>query len=96
MRIEQLTCAIGAELSGVDLADAIGDDGLFEELRGLLVRHKVLFLRDQVFTRAEHAAFARRFGELEDHPGLVRIYKSPEQPNERYENAWHADATWRE
>jgi taurine dioxygenase len=104
MRVEPLTCAIGAELSGVDLADAIHDDGLFQELRRLLVRHKVLFLRDQDITRAEHVAFARRFGELEDHPvagsdpehpGLVRIYKSPDQPNDRYENAWHTDATWR-
>ena len=104
MRAELLTCAIGAELVGVDLADAIHDDGLFQELRRLLVQHKVLFLRDQDITRAEHVAFARRFGELEDHPvagsdpehpGLVRIYKSPEQPNERYENAWHSDATWR-
>lgn len=104
MRAELLTCAIGAELVGVNLADAIHDDGLFEELRRLLVRHKVLFLRDQDITRAEHVAFARRFGELEDHPvagtdpehpGLVRIYKSPDQPNERYENAWHSDATWR-
>ncbi|HJR28195.1 MAG TPA: TauD/TfdA family dioxygenase, partial [Pseudomonas sp.] len=50
-------------------------------------------------------AFARRFGELEDHPvagsdpdhpGLVRIYKRPDQPMDRYENAWHTDATWRE
>jgi hypothetical protein len=24
-----------------------------------------------------------------EHPGLVRIYKSPDQPNDRYENAWH-------
>ena len=104
MRVEPLTCAIGAELSGVDLADAIHDNGLFQELRRLLVQHRVLFLRDQDITRAEHVAFARRFGELEDHPvagsdpdhpGLVRIYKSPEQPNDRYENAWHTDATWR-
>jgi taurine dioxygenase len=104
MHIELLTCAIGAELSGVSLADAARDDGLFQELRALLVRHKVLFLRDQDISRAEHVAFARRFGELEDHPvagsdpdhpGLVRIYKSPENPNDRYENAWHTDATWR-
>ncbi|HEY5804824.1 MAG TPA: TauD/TfdA family dioxygenase [Lysobacter sp.] len=104
MRVEPLTCAIGAELSGIGLADAIHDDALFQELRRLLVQHKVLFLRDQDITRAEHVAFARRFGELEDHPvagsdpehpGLVRIYKSPAQPNERYENAWHSDATWR-
>jgi len=105
MRIEQLTCNIGAELAGVNLADAIDDDGLFQELRRLLVKHKVLFLRDQQFSRSEHVAFAQRFGPLEDHPvagsdpehpGLVRIYKTPDQPIDRYENAWHTDATWRE
>ncbi|CAD6506830.1 TauD/TfdA dioxygenase family protein [Paraburkholderia sabiae] len=105
MRIEQLTCSIGAELTGVDLADAVHDDGLFAEIRAALLRHRVLFLRDQEITRAQHVAFARRFGELEDHPiagsdpehpGLVRIYKTPDQPNDRYENAWHTDATWRD
>jgi taurine dioxygenase len=105
MRIEPLTCAIGAELVDVNLADAIHNDGLFGEIRAALLKHRVLFLRDQDITRAEHVAFARRFGELEDHPvagsdpeypGLVRIYKTPDQPNDRYENAWHADATWRE
>jgi taurine dioxygenase len=104
MQVEQLTCALGAELTGVSLADAIHDDALFAEIRALLLRHRVLFLRDQDFTRAEHVTFANRFGELEDHPvagsdpehpGLVRIYKTPEQPADRYENAWHADATWR-
>ena len=105
IKVEQLTCAIGAQLSNVDLGDASRDEGLFTEIRELLVQHKVLFLRDQTITRAEHVAFARRFGDLEDHPvagsdpenpGLVRIYKSPDQPNDRYENAWHTDATWRE
>jgi len=105
MRIEPMTCSIGAELSGVSLADAVHDDGLFAEIRALLLKYRVLFLRDQDISRAEHVAFARRFGELEDHPvagsdpenpGLVRIYKSPDQPNDRYENAWHTDATWRE
>ena len=105
MQVEQLTCAIGAELLGVRLADAIHDDGLFAEVRAQLLKHRVLFLRDQDISRADHVAFARRFGELEDHPvvgsdpdhpGLVRIYKSPETPVDRYENAWHTDATWRE
>jgi len=105
MRIEPLTCAIGAEISGVSLADAAGDDGLFAEIKAVLLKHKVVFLREQNITRPEHVAFARRFGELEDHPvsgsdpdnpGLVRIYKSPDQPNDRYENSWHADGTWRE
>lgn len=105
IRVEPLTCALGAELIGIDLADASRSDGLFAEVKSLLLKHKVLFLRDQTMSRAEHVAFARRFGELEDHPvngsdpdhpGLVRIYKSPEAPNDRYENSWHTDATWRE
>ena len=105
IRVEPLTCAIGAELSGISLGDASRDDGLFAEIKALLLKHKVLFLRDQDITRGEHVAFARRFGELEDHPvvgsdpdhpGLVRIYKSPDSPADRYENAWHTDGTWRD
>jgi taurine dioxygenase len=88
----------------VQLADAAQDESLFQDIRRLLLTHKVLFLREQQLSRAQHVAFARRFGELEDHPvagsdpehpGLVRIYKSPEAPPDRYENAWHTDATWR-
>lgn len=105
LEVKRLTCALGAELPGVQLAKAIHDDALFAAIRALLLEHKVLFLRGQSLTRAEHVAFASRFGQLEDHPvagsdpghpGLVRIYKSPEQPNDRYENSWHCDATWRE
>jgi taurine dioxygenase len=105
IRVEPLTCTIGAELSNVDLGIASRDPGLVAEIRALLLKHRVLFFRDQDISRAEHVAFARHFGELEDHPvagsdpehpGLVRIYKSPDAPNDRYENAWHTDATWRE
>ena len=105
IKIEPLTCAIGAELANVNLGVASRDSALVAEIRSLLLKYKVLFFRDQDITRAEHVAFARHFGELEDHPvagsdpehpGLVRIYKSPDQPNDRYENAWHTDATWRE
>jgi taurine dioxygenase len=104
IQVQPLTCALGAELHGVQLADAAQDESLFQDIRRLLLTHKVLFLREQQLSRAQHVAFARRFGELEDHPvagsdpehpGLVRIYKSPEAPPDRYENAWHTDATWR-
>ena len=105
IKVEQLTCAIGAQLSNVNLGVASRDPSLVAEIRQLLLKHRVLFFRDQDITRAEHVAFARHFGELEDHPvagsdpdhpGLVRIYKSPDSPNDRYENSWHTDATWRE
>jgi taurine dioxygenase len=105
LQVEPLTCAIGAEIGNVNLGVASREPELAQQIYQLLLKHKVLFFRDQDITRAEHVAFARHFGELEDHPvagsdpenpGLVRIYKSPELPNDRYENAWHADATWRE
>ena len=103
--VEPLSCSIGAELSQVQLGVASRDPALLAEIRALLLKHRVLFFRDQDITRAEHVAFARHFGELEDHPvagsdpenpGLVRIYKSPDTPNDRYENSWHTDATWRD
>ena len=105
IRVEPLTCSIGAELFDVNLGDISRDDVLFAELRALLLQYQVLFLRDQHISRAEHVALAERFGPLEDHPvagsdpdypGLVRIYKDLDSPAEHYENAYHCDATWRE
>ena len=105
MQVIPLTCALGAELKGVKLADAARDDALFAEIRQALLQHKVLFARDQPMTDAEHGAFARKFGQLEDHPlttsaegepGIIHIWKTPDNPPERYENSWHNDATWRE
>ncbi|XYH92434.1 TauD/TfdA dioxygenase family protein [Sorangium sp. So ce1128] len=105
IQVEPLTCTIGAELGGLSLADAARDDALFAEIRVLLLKHRVLFLRDQDITGADHVAFARRWGELEahpiagsdpDHPGLVRIYRDLNSPPEHYENSYHCDATWRE
>jgi taurine dioxygenase len=99
-----LAVHIGAELHNVDLAEVSRSDELFAELKALLLRYKVLFVRDQDITRAEHVALAERFGALEDHPvagsdpdhpGLVRIYKDLDSPPEHYENAYHCDATWR-
>lgn len=105
MKIEQLTQHIGAELVGVNLAEAVHSDDLFGEIKAALLLHKVLFLRDQDISRADHVAFAQRFGQLEDHPvagsdpdhpGLVRIYKDENSPPDFFENSWHADTTWRE
>ncbi|MEU1431656.1 TauD/TfdA family dioxygenase [Nocardia sp. NPDC005746] len=102
--VQPLTCSIGAELFDVDLARAAHDDALFAQLRALLLEYKVLFVRDQDISRADHVALAQRFGALEDHPvagsdpdhpGLVRIYKDLDSPPEHYENAYHCDATWR-
>ncbi|MGW4478857.1 TauD/TfdA dioxygenase family protein [Rhodococcus triatomae] len=105
MDARPLTCSIGAEVHDVALAEVAHDEIRFAELRALLLEHKVLFFRDQDITRGDHVALAERFGSLEDHPvvgsdpdhpGLVRIYKDVDSPPERFENAYHCDATWRE
>ena len=51
-----LTCTIGAEVSGINLGDAARDDALFAQVKALLLQYKVLFLRGQDITRAEHVA----------------------------------------
>mgnify|MGYP000847084358 FL=1 len=105
MKVDLLTCALGAQISDIRLAEAATNDDLAGTINDLLIKHKVLFFRDQDMSDAEHAGVARRFGELEDHPlaksadgepGIIHIWKSPESPPERYENAWHNDAAWRE
>src|SRR3954449_3409315 len=105
IKFDQLTGGIGAQLLNVNLADASRDGDLAAAIYALLLEHKVLFLRDQQITRQEHVAFAARFGQLETHPmvpshpdapGLVQIYKTPDKPADRYENAWHSDGSWRE
>ena len=71
--------------------------------KAALLKHRVIFLRDQDISKAEHVAFARRFGDLEDHPaapsdpeypGLVQIYRSDKREN--YENNYHSDGLWRQ
>ena len=105
MKVAKLTQHIGAELSDVSLAEAASNADLFGAIRAELLKHKVLFLRDQQISRAEHVAFACQFGELEDHPvvgsdpenpGLVQIYKDENSPPDHFENSWHCDATWRD
>ena len=105
MKVIPQTCALGAEIQGVSLAEASRNGALADEIKALLLQHKVLFFRQQELTDREHAAFARHFGELESHPltssvdgepGIIHIWKTPQNPPERYENAWHTDATWRE
>jgi alpha-ketoglutarate-dependent taurine dioxygenase len=98
----RLSPTIGAEISGVDLREALDDD-VVAELDAALAAYKVLFFRDQPISSAQHVAFAGRFGELEIHPfipantgnpELVRFEKTAEVAG--YENSWHNDVTWRE
>jgi taurine dioxygenase len=100
-KIDQLAPALGAEISNVSIESAVQDDDLFTEIRALLLKHKVLFFRDQDIAPATHVAFARKFGDLETHPIVPSHPDHPEllilnrDTKYSYENTWHCDATWR-
>lgn len=57
---------IGARVTGLDLNQPLSDETLAELTDGWM-RYKVLVLPDQNITDEQHVAFARRFGELEEH-----------------------------
>ncbi len=99
--LRPLSPTIGAEIGGVDLGDL--DAETFAEIERAHLDYKVIFFRDQDLTTEQHLAFARRFGELEEHPFLpakegyekiIRFAKDEEVKG--VENAWHSDVTWRE
>jgi alpha-ketoglutarate-dependent taurine dioxygenase len=57
----------GAELSGLDLAQPL-TPSTFDAWRAAFEAHPVLVLRDQHFSDAQHVAFSRWFGPLEEFP----------------------------
>ena len=58
---------IGAQISGADLTRPLSDNQ-FEQLYHAVLRHQVVFLRDQAITPQQQRALAQRFGELHIHP----------------------------
>jgi len=66
---------IGAEIEGVDLRQPLSDRQR-DAIWNALLKHKVIFFRDQDITRQQHIAFSRRFGDLLIHP----LRASEEEP----------------
>ena len=100
--IRPLTPAIGAEILDIDLG-ATNISERVPDIRAALLRHGVIFFREQRLTQEQQIAFARQFGELEIHPAtpkaqsnreVLRIAHGPDSRGQ--ENAWHSDVTWRE
>ena len=61
--------ALGAVISGVDLASVLPDPTV-AEIRRAWLDHGVVFFRDQDLDIARHKAFASRFGTLFLHPNI--------------------------
>ena len=66
--VEPVTPRIGAMISGVQLSGDLGNQQ-FPEIHDALMRHEVIFFRDQHMTLEQHKAFGALFGQLDVHPG---------------------------
>ena len=60
-RVEPIAGAIGAEITGVDLAADLAD-ATVAAIRQAWLEHLVVFFRDQVLEPEEFLGFARRIG----------------------------------
>jgi taurine dioxygenase len=94
----RLTGRIGAELTGVDLAQA--SDGEIGEIRAALLAHRVVFIRRQDLSARQQIAFARRLGPLtQGHPTLPvvdgeELILDLDSLAGGSANHWHTDVTF--
>ena len=104
--IEPITPGIGAEISGLNLAEPL-DDGRVLALREAFLRHLVLVFRDQSLTRNQHKQFGSYFGELHVHPshrsGMnktgdpeIFVVDTPADAKQSNGEAWHSDVSCEE
>ena len=69
---------IGAEVSGVDLGSELSVAEV-ADIRAALLRHRVIFFRDQHISPEQHIAFGRRFADVTPaHPTLPSLDGYPE------------------
>src|SRR3954465_10623594 len=74
--VNPLNTAVGAEISGVDLAGL--NDAEFAQIEQAWNRYSALLFRDQKLTDDDLLAFSRRFGELDPPPVQEHGRQSPE------------------
>jgi taurine dioxygenase len=97
--IHPVTGTIGAEIRGVRLADDL-DESVIEAIKAAVVRHKVVFFRDQHdLTDDRHEAFTARFGDPVAHPTVPVAegsrYLLELDSKEGYAaSSWHTDVTF--
>ncbi|WP_455921675.1 taurine dioxygenase [Pseudomonas putida] len=100
LTITPISPAIGAVISGVDIAQPLAREHR-DAIEQALLAHHVIFFRDQPITPQQQARFAAQFGDLHIHPIYPNV---PEQPEvlildtavtDVRDNAiWHTDVTF--
>jgi taurine dioxygenase len=102
LRVEPLAGAVGAVVTGVDLADI--DDDTVAELRAIWLDRLVVFFRDQELDTDAFLGFARRIGEpvrypfvkgFDTHPEIIEVAKLPHE-TVNFGGIWHSDTVYLE
>jgi taurine dioxygenase len=98
--VTPLNPTIGAVIEGIDLALPLSEAGQ-TRIGDALLRHQVLFFRDQQLTPRQHRDFAACFGALHIHPIYPNVAEQPEiivldnHPGNPTDNDnWHTDVTF--
>jgi taurine dioxygenase len=99
LEARRLAGALGAEISGIDLATL--DDETFSAIHAAFLEHHVLVFRGQDLRPEDQIAFGERFGELHIHPIVPHLEGYPPIlciPNLGKKRAiteiWHSDVTF--
>ena len=101
IRVKPLGGALGAEISGIDLNEAIPDEQL-TEVRQVFGQYAVIFFRNQKLTPENEIRFAKRWGEIntnrffssvEGYPQIALVVKEPDQKN-NIGGSWHTDHSY--
>lgn len=99
LQVRPVAGALGAEVSGIRLSGDL-DPQIFAELKALLHKHKVLFIRGQVHLNdQEQERFASLFGAPVPHPtvpsadGTSAILSIDSKRGNRADS-WHSDVTF--
>ena len=101
MKIRKIAGALGAELSGIDLAPGLST-AQAAEVRKALLEHQVIFLRNQNLTPQQFLTFAQAMGEPIEYPFVKGIegfqhiieVKKLEHEKSNFGGIWHSDTTY--
>jgi len=95
--------ALGAEISGVDLASDLPEETV-AEIRRAWLEHLVVFFRDQALGLDEFLGFARRIGNpveypfvkgVDGYPEIIAVAKLPDE-TVNFGGIWHSDTVYLE
>lgn len=101
LELKRLSGAIGAEISGVNLARDLSNRE-FDDIHQAFLDNLVIFFRDQALPPDRQVALARRFGRpmvfafakgMEGAPEITEIVKAPDQTTS-FGDMWHSDSCY--